>query len=178
MARYLVPLFVFLGLVVLFVAGLHRDPSLVPSPLINKPLPEFTLPTVQNPHEVVKSDQLQGEVTLLNVWASWCVSCRYEHPVLMDLAHSKEVKIVGFNYKDTRTDALRWLQRRGDPYVMTLFDQSGKVGIDLGVYGVPETYVLDRNGVIRYKQIGPITPEILDETIRPIVKRLQRKESS
>ena len=177
MARYLVPLFVFAGLVVLFIAGLQRDPHLVPSPLINKPLPAFTLPTVSDPQQQVKSTDLQGQVTLLNVWASWCVSCRYEHPVLLDLAHSKEVKIVGLNYKDTRADAQRWLQQRGDPYGMTLFDHSGKVGIDLGVYGVPETYVLDRNGVIRYKQIGPITQEVLDKTIRPIVKRLQQGES-
>lgn len=177
MTRYLIPLFVFACLVALFLVGLQHDPSIVPSPLINKPLPSFTLPTVRPPEKEIKSSDLHGEVTLLNVFASWCVSCRYEHPVLMDLAQRKEVRIVGFDYKDTRADAQRWLEERGDPYAMVLFDGDGKVGINLGVYGVPETYILDRNGIIRYKYIGPITRKVLDETIRPIVKRLQGKES-
>jgi len=177
MTRYAVPLVVFAGLVALFMVGLRHDPSEVPSPLINKPLPNFVLPTVHAPDKVVASTDLQGQVTLLNVWASWCVSCRYEHPVLMTMAQQDNVRIVGYDYKDTRDAALQWLKQRGDPYSMVLFDKQGKAAIDLGVYGVPETYVLDRHGIIRYKRIGPITPEFLDQTLRPIIRRLKEKES-
>ncbi len=177
MWRYLLPLLVFAGLVVFFVLGLQRDPSLVPSPLIDKPLPEFSLPLLQQPDHNMAAADLGGEVTLLNVWASWCVACRYEHPLLMKMAQRDTVRIIGLDYKDTRPEALRWLERHGDPYDASLFDEDGRVGIDLGVYGVPETYVLDRNGVIRYKHVGPITEEILNETLNPILQRLRRGES-
>lgn len=178
MFRYLIPLIVFVVLVAFFAHGLQRDPSLVPSPLIDKPLPDFSLPLLQSPDTVMTSGDLGGEVTLLNVWASWCVACRYEHPVLMKLSQQGTVRIVGIDYKDTRREALQWLEKYGNPYAASFFDESGEVGIDLGVYGVPETYVLDRNGVIRYKHVGPVTDEILDETILPILQRLRQEESS
>lgn len=178
MFRYLIPLIVFVVLVAFFAHGLQRDPSLVPSPLIDKPLPDFSLPLLQSPETVMTSGDLVGEVTLLNVWASWCVACRYEHPVLMKLSRQGKVRIVGIDYKDTRQEALQWLEKYGNPYAASFFDESGEAGIDLGVYGVPETYVLDRNGVIRYKHVGPVTDEILDETILPILQRLRQEESS
>jgi len=178
MFRYLIPLIIFIVLVAFFAHGLQRDPSLVPSPLIDKPLPEFSLPLLQSPESVMTSGDLGGEVTLLNVWASWCVACRHEHPVLMKLARQGTVRIVGLDYKDKREAALQWLDRYGNPYTASFFDESGEVGIDLGVYGVPETYILDRNGVIRYKHVGPVTEEVLEETVLPILERLRREETS
>ena len=174
MFRYLIPLAVFLVLVGFFLAGLQRDPTRVPSPLIDKPLPEFSLPQLRAPDNLVHSDDIKGEVTLINVWASWCVPCRYEHPILMQLAREQQVQIIGVNYKDARPDALQWLERYGDPYSVSLFDASGQTGIDLGVYGVPETYIVDAQGVIRYKHIGPVDEAQLSETILPIIKRLRR----
>lgn len=173
MYRYLIPLVVFIVLIGFFTLGLQRDPSLVPSPLIDEPLPEFSLPLVQEPQTVINSGDLNGEVTLLNVWASWCVACLYEHPLLMKIAREDIVRIIGLDYKDTRDEALQWLRKQGDPYALSLFDESGDAGIELGVYGVPETYVLDRDGVIRYKHVGPINDAVLEETILPILQRLK-----
>ena len=136
-------------------------------------MPAFSLPVLKDPEKILNADDLHGDVALLNVWASWCISCRYEHPILIDIARHKQVSIYGLNYKDTREEALRWLEDYGNPYVINAFDQKGKVGIDFGVYGVPETYVLDRDGVIRYKHIGPITQDVMDETILPLVKQLR-----
>jgi len=151
---------------------LWLDPHQVPSPLIDKPAPAFRLTQVADPDKTLSRDQLLGRVWLLNVWASWCVSCKEEHPVLVEFAKTGVVPIYGLDYKDTRDEALKWLDRLGNPYTASLFDPDGRVGIDYGVYGVPETYVIDKSGTIRYKQIGAITPEILREKIVPLIRKL------
>jgi cytochrome c biogenesis protein CcmG/thiol:disulfide interchange protein DsbE len=156
-----------------FVMGLGRDPKLVPSPLIGKPVPDFNLPPVKGRDLGLSSGDLQGEVSLVNVFASWCVACREEHPVFMQLAKQRTVSIHGLNYKDKPEDAARWLDGMGDPYTRTGADISGRVAIDWGVYGVPETFVVDARGRIAFKQVGPITPEILAETIVPLIARLR-----
>lgn len=171
--KFLIPLAVFLVLVGFFWKSLQVDPTEVPSPLIDKPAPVFSLPQLQAPEKMLSPASLRGQVWLFNVWASWCVSCRQEHPVLVDLARTGEVPIYGLNYKDQREDALGWLQQFGNPYVASAYDQQGQVGIDYGVYGVPETYIIDRDGVIRHKHIGPITEEVLQQEILPIVRRLK-----
>ena len=173
MNRYLLPPALFAVLVLFLAVGLSIDPKLVPSPLIDKPLPAFNLPKLKTPDNNIKSNDFQGDVVLLNVWASWCVSCRVEHPLLVELSKNKEMLIYGLNYKDTRTDAIQWLQHFGDPYRASAFDEHGLTGIDLGVYGVPETYIMDRAGIIRYKHIGPITREALDDTILPLIVKLK-----
>lgn len=163
----------FLALIVLLGVGLTLNPREVPSPLIGKAAPPFTLPVLHTPAKTVSNTDLKGQVWMLNVWASWCVSCRDEHPVLVELARQKVVPIVGLNYKDKSDDAKAWLKKFGDPYVMSLVDANGQIGIDYGVYGVPETYVIDRDGVIRYKKIGPVTPDTVREKILPLVKQLK-----
>jgi len=170
--RYLIPLAAFVVLTGFLMKGLWLDPHQVPSPLIDKPAPEFRLTQVADPGKSLSRDQMLGQVWLLNVWASWCVSCREEHAVLVDFAKSGIVPIYGLNYKDTRDEAMKWLDRFGNPYQASMFDPDGRVGIDYGVYGVPETYVIDKTGTIRYKQIGPVTPEILHEKIVPLVRKL------
>ena len=177
MLRYLIPLGVFVALVILLAVGLGLDPKLVPSPLIDKPIPDFTLPEVRAPEKMLSSADLRGKVSLFNVWASWCVSCREEHPLLVALSRSNSVTIYGLNYKDQRKDAIRWLDDLGDPYVASAHDLKGKVGIDFGVYGVPETFVIDRNGVIRYKHIGPIDQKALEQKIMPLVRELERPKT-
>jgi cytochrome c biogenesis protein CcmG/thiol:disulfide interchange protein DsbE len=172
MLRFGLPLGVFLALVMLLAIGLTLNPREVPSPLIDKPAPAFELPQLHAPERMFSPLSMKGQVWILNVWASWCVACREEHPVLVDLAKSGVVPILGLNYKDRRDDALGWLKRFGDPYRISLVDLDGKVGIDYGVYGVPETYVIDKQGVIRYKRIGPVTPEILQMKILPLIKSL------
>lgn len=172
-ARYLIPLGIFVSLVALLWVGLYLNPREVPSPLIDKPAPEFTLPLLHDPAGQIARKDLLGQVTLLNVWASWCAACREEHPLLVELARSGQVPIYGLNYKDTREDALRWLNGLGNPYVASAFDEQGGVGIDYGVYGVPETYVIDREGVIRYKVIGPLTEDSLKNTVLPLIRKLQ-----
>ncbi len=170
--RYLVPLAAFLVLTGFLFKGLWLDPHTVPSPLIDKPAPQFRLTQVAEPGKTISRDDMLGQVWMLNVWASWCVSCREEHPVLVEFAKTGVVPILGLDYKDTRVEALNWLQRLGNPYQASLFDADGRVGIDYGVYGVPETYVIDKSGMIRYKQIGPITPEALHDKIVPLIKKL------
>ncbi len=170
--KYGVPLVIFVALVAFFAIGLTKDPREVPSPLVDKPAPAFDVAQLARPDANFSPEQMRGKVWLLNVWASWCVSCRVEHPLLVDMSKKQLVPIVGLNYKDTRIDGMKWLDKMGDPYVLSAFDVDGKVGIDYGVYGVPETFVIDKQGVIRYKQIGPITQEALDRTILPLVKRL------
>ena len=174
MNRYLLPLGIFLVLVVFLGIGLGLNPREIPSPLIDKPAPAFDLVQLHEPRKSLTKQDMQGKVWLLNVWASWCASCREEHPVLVELAKTKVVPIVGLNYKDQRPEALRWLQQFGDPYVMSIVDGDGRVGINYGVYGVPETFVIDKTGVIRYKQIGPVTPKALQEKILPLVAKLQQ----
>jgi cytochrome c biogenesis protein CcmG/thiol:disulfide interchange protein DsbE len=171
---FLLPLAGFIGLAVAFTLGLGHDPRLVPSPLIGKPVPVFSLPAVKGRDLGLSSSDLQGEVSLVNVFASWCVACREEHPLLMRLQAQGTVPIHGLNYKDKPDDAARWLDTMGDPYTRTGADIDGGVAIDWGVYGVPETFVVDRQGRIAYKQIGAITPEILDRTLLPMIARLQQ----
>ncbi|MEO5573622.1 MAG: DsbE family thiol:disulfide interchange protein [Gammaproteobacteria bacterium] len=173
MIRYLIPLGIFIVLVVFLARGLQLDPHEVPSPLIGKPAPDFLLPQLSDAGQQFGRKDLLGKVTLLNVWASWCVACRHEHPLLVELARTSAVNIYGLNYKDTRPDALRWLEQLGNPYIISAFDEQGRVGIDYGVYGVPETYVIDQQGIIRHKVIGPITPENLDQEILPLIRKLQ-----
>ena len=174
MNRFVLPLGIFLLLVVLLGVGLSLDPREVPSPLINKPAPPFELPQLHDPANTFTPQALRGKVWVLNVWASWCVACREEHPVLSEFAKSGLVPVYGLNYKDQRTDAIAWLKRYGDPYQVSLVDTDGKVGIDYGVYGVPETYVIDKQGVIRYKRIGPVTPDVLKKTMVPLIQELNR----
>lgn len=166
---------VFAALVALLAVGLTRNPREVPSPLIGKPAPAFELPLVHEPDKKLAARDQLGSVWLLNVWASWCVACRDEHPILVDYVRRGELKVVGLNYKDKREDALAWLKRYGNPYRFSFYDIEGRVGLDYGVYGVPETYVIDKKGVIRYKRIGPVTPEVMARTIVPLVKALERE---
>lgn len=175
MGRFLIPLAIFVGLAVLLYAGLELDPRRVPSPLIDKPAPAFSLPTLNQDDTNTSPEDLAGRVWLLNVWASWCVACRAEHPLLNELAQRDVVPIVGLNYKDARDDAKRWLRERGDPYSVVAVDADGRVGIDWGVYGVPETFVIDKKGVIRHKHIGPISPDALRNEILPLIARLQKE---
>jgi cytochrome c biogenesis protein CcmG/thiol:disulfide interchange protein DsbE len=176
MARYVTPVLALLLFVVLvgFLArGLFLDPREVPSPFIGKPAPAFNLPTVADPSRSIGTDQLRNRVTLLNVWASWCVSCRAEHPLLVDLARRGGVAIYGLNYKDTRADAQRWLATLGNPYTASAFDEDGRIGIEWGVYGVPETFVIDSQGIIRHKHTGPITADVWEKTLWPLIQKLQ-----
>ncbi len=170
--KFLIPLFIFLGLAGFLAAGLTLNPREVPSPLINKPAPQFALTRLDNPGITIKRADMLGKVWMLNVWASWCVACREEHALLVEFSKNKLLPIYGLNYKDERMAGMTWLSRLGNPYDASLFDQDGRVGIDWGVYGVPETFIVDREGVVRYKQIGPLTPEVLRDQIEPLVRRL------
>ena len=167
------PVALFLVLMLAFAMGLGHDPKLVPSPLIGKPVPVFSLPPVNGRRVGLSSVDLQGEISLVNVFASWRVACREEHPVLMQLAKQRTVPVHGLNYKDKPEEAALWLDGMGDPYTRTGADTDGRVAIDWGVYGVPESFVVDGRGRIAFKQVGPITPEILAETILPLVARLR-----
>jgi cytochrome c biogenesis protein CcmG/thiol:disulfide interchange protein DsbE len=168
----LVPLGAFVVLLGFLGVGLNLNPREVPSPLIGKPAPDFTLPRLDDANQTMGRQDLAGKVWVLNVWASWCVPCREEHPLLVELARQRVVPLYGLNYKDKPTDAIAWLGRYGNPYTATLSDLQGKVGIDWGVYGVPETFVIDKQGVVRFKHIGPLTPQVLRERILPLVKEL------
>jgi cytochrome c biogenesis protein CcmG/thiol:disulfide interchange protein DsbE len=172
--RLLIPLAVFAILFVFLYVGLFRDPREIPSPLVDKPAPQFTLAQLHAPDKQLGTADMKGKVWLLNVWASWCVSCREEHPLLVELAKAKIVPVVGLNYKDKNDLGLAWLRQNGDPYNVSVVDADGRVGIDYGVYGVPETFVIDKQGVIRYKQIGPITAEALEKKILPLVRQLEK----
>ena len=170
--KYIIPLAVFLALAIFFAIGLTRDPRTVPSPYIDKPAPQFRLERLHEPTIAFTPEEMKGKVWMLNVWASWCASCRVEHPLLVDIARKRIVPIVGLNYKDQRDDAKAWLKKFGDPYELSAWDIDGRVGLDFGVYGAPETFLIDKQGVIRHKQIGPITPEALDKTILPLIRKL------
>ena len=150
----------------------------VPSPLVDKPVPDFTLPRLDDVSQNFSPDQMRGRVWVLNVWASWCVSCRAEHEVLKDLAARNPVPLVGLNYKDEIADAQTWLRRLGDPYELSVVDSQGQVGIDWGVYGVPETFLIDHEGIIRYKHVGPVNEDDVDEKLLPLIVELQRSQSS
>ena len=171
----LVALVVFLVLAGFLAVGLKLDPREVPSPLIGKQAPAFSLPQLAQPGQKLSTQELRGQVWMLNVWASWCVACRIEHPLLVEFSKQGKVPIYGLNYKDQRDDAIAWLQRFGDPYKVSLSDTAGLVGIDFGVYGVPETFVIDKRGVIRHKHIGPVTPDALRDTILPLVEKLEKE---
>ena len=195
MKRFLLPLGLFLVLVVFLGVGLNLDPREVPSPFIGKPAPAFQLSQLEDPAKTITPKDLLGKVWLFNVWSSWCVSCRHEHPVLVELARRNVVPIVGLNYKEVRGDgdidaaqlslpeetllarqrAEKWLADHGNPYQMSVLDIDGRVGIDYGVYGVPETFVIDKSGTIRYKQTGPITPDALENKLLPLIRELDAK---
>lgn len=175
--RFLLPIVAAIGIVVVLGWGLTMDPHKVPSALIGEPAPSFRVPMLLKPEATFTEQRFtKHEVSLFNVWASWCVACRAENALLMRVAENTDVPIYGLNYKDTRANARAWLERFGNPYTAIAFDPKGKVGFDWGVYGVPETYIVDGNGIIRYKHIGPITWEDWRETIWPIIQRL-RSES-
>jgi cytochrome c biogenesis protein CcmG/thiol:disulfide interchange protein DsbE len=160
------PLLVFLLLGGLLFAGIRlaqtRDPNAIPSPLIGKPAPAFALPSLHEPGRIVRSEELRGAPYLLNVWGSWCPACRIEHPVVEAVARSGRLRVIGFNYKDQRDDALRWLRQFGDPYELSVVDADGRVAIDYGVYGAPETFLIDANGIVLHKHVGPLTPEVVE----------------
>jgi len=175
MTRYLIPLVVFLALAAFLLIGLGKDPHEVPSPLINKPAPTFALAQLSDPSKTFSAQEMRGKVWVLNVWASWCVSCADEHPLLIEYARSGAVPIYGLNWKDKPEDALAWLKENGNPYVLSVSDLDGKVAIDYGVYGAPETYLIDKNGIIRLKQVGPVTSDVWNKSFLPLVQELNRQ---
>lgn len=177
MAKFTIPLVIFILLVALLGFGLSNDPRYVPSPLVGKPAPEFTQPQLYDGTKTFSPAQLKGQVWLLNVWASWCGACRQEHPLLVQLARQNVVILVGLNYKDTEADAKNWLKQLEDPYQIIVTDKKGKVGLDYGVYGVPETFVIDKKGFIRYKQVGPITPTNLQDVLLPLIAKLKQENT-
>jgi len=189
--KFLIPLALFAALVVFLAVGLTRDPREIPSPLVGKPAPEFSLPVLVGDKPFSPSD-MKGKVWMFNVWATWCVACREEHPLLVDFAKSSPIPVVGLSYKEiqpqdmangplkdaeklqmARERSLRFLQRQGNPYSLSVLDLDGRVGIDYGVYGVPETYLIDKQGIIRYKRVGPLTPQILIDTVLPLIQTLE-----
>jgi len=173
MLRFLLPLALFIVLVGFLAVGLNLKPREVPSPLIDKPAPAFQLTRLDDPVRSLKAEDLRGQVWLLNVWASWCVACLEEHPVLLSFSESSPVPIYGLNYKDRRDAAVAWLGKHGNPYTVSIVDPDGRVGIDYGVYGVPETFLIDRQGTIRYKHIGPLTDDVLQRKIVPMIEKLR-----
>ena len=175
MMRFILPLVIFLVLAGFLYVGLGLDPHEVPSPLIDKPAPAFNLPQLHDNAKNFGPEEMKGKVWLLNVWSSWCVSCKEEHPLLLSLSQQNVVPIYGLDYKDKKEDAEMWLKQAGNPYTLNVMDRDGRVGINYGVYGVPETYVIDKQGIIRYKQIGPVTSQSLNEKILPMVAELERK---
>jgi cytochrome c biogenesis protein CcmG/thiol:disulfide interchange protein DsbE len=170
----LLPLVLFIALVGFLLIGLHRDPHEVPSPLINKPAPDFKLTQLREPNKAFSPQEMRGKVWVLNFWGTWCVACREEHPLLLEYSKTGAVPIFGVDYKDERAAAMRMLDEEGDPYALTVFDPDGRVSIDYGVYGAPESYLIDRNGVIRFKQIGPITQDVWQKEILPRAKQLNQ----
>jgi len=175
MLRYLIPLGLFLVLVVFLAIGLTRDPNTLPSALIDKPAPTLRLPQLKDATKTFSAEDMRGKVWMMNVWASWCVACRDEHPFLFEYQKSGVVPIYGLNYKDRREDALGWLGELGDPYVLSAVDLDGRAGIDYGVYGAPETYIIDKSGTIRMKHVGPVTPDVWSTKILPRVQELNRQ---
>jgi len=174
MKRFLLPFGIFVALVLFLGVGLNLNPREIPSPLIGRQAPAFQLTQLNNAGKNIAPSDLLGQVWLLNVWASWCATCREEHPLLMDLARQNVVPLIGLNYKDDRAAGVAALLQLGNPYQVSAFDFNGRVGIDYGVYGVPETFVIDKKGVIRMKYIGALTPEIVSEKLVPLIKELNR----
>jgi cytochrome c biogenesis protein CcmG/thiol:disulfide interchange protein DsbE len=170
--RFLIPLALFVALAWFLYAGLSLNPREVPSPLIGKPAPAFALPRLDDPSQTIKREDLLGKVWVMNVWASWCAPCREEHPLVVAFAKQRKVPVIGLNYKDRPGDARNWLERLGNPYAATLIDFDGKVGIDFGVYGVPETFVIDAQGIVRFKHVGALTPQVISQKLEPVLKQL------
>jgi len=175
MLKYLIPLALFLVLVVFLAIGLTRNPQELPSALIDKPAPTFRLPQLKQTDKTFSAEDMRGKVWMLNVWASWCVACRDEHPFLFEYQKSGAVPIYGLNYKDRPEDALGWLGELGDPYLLSAVDLDGRVAIDYGVYGAPESYIIDKTGTIRLKHVGPVMPDVWDKKILPLVQELNRQ---
>ena len=172
--KFLIPLAVFLVIAAFLGVGLTRDPRKLPSTMIDKAAPQFTLQQVSEPAKTFSPADMKGQVWMLNVWASWCTACRVEHPLLVEISNSKLVPLIGLDYKDKPEDALKFLAQQGNPYQLSALDLEGRVGIDYGVYGVPETFIIDKNGRIRHKHVGPITPESLQREILPIIAELKK----
>lgn len=168
-SRFLIPLFCFLALVAVFVVGLTMDPSRIPSPLLDSPAPEFSLPSLQDPTIEVGSANYANQMALVNIWATWCPGCREEHGFLVELAREGDIPIFGLNWRDNRPDALQWLQSLGDPYIASAFDVDGRVGIDWGAYGAPETFLVDRNGIVIHKHIAPLTRAVWERDFLPLI---------
>jgi cytochrome c biogenesis protein CcmG, thiol:disulfide interchange protein DsbE len=172
-AGHAVPLAGFVALALLLGAGLKLKPREVPSPFIGKAAPAFSLPRLGDEAKALTPADMQGRVWVLNVWASWCAPCREEHPLLVALAREQQIALVGLNYKDDPRDAQEWLLKLGDPYLATAIDRDGRVGIDYGVYGVPETFVIDKSGVVRFKHVGPLTQQVWSRDVLPLIQKLQ-----
>ena len=172
--RYLIPATLFGVVAVFLLLRLQsgRDAREIPSPLLNKPAPTFSLPVLRTPEQTWSPQSMQGQVWLLNVWASWCVPCLAEHPLITQVAREGKIPVVGLNYKDETSNALAWLTKHGDPYAVVISDRAGRAAFDYGVYGVPETFLIDAQGVIRYKHVGPLTPEVLRDRLGPLMKSL------
>lgn len=175
MARFILPFVIFMIVAAFLFIGLGLNPHEVPSPLVGKPAPAFSLPQLHEPEKQFSLQDMKGKVWLFNVWASWCTACEYEHPLFMELSRQNLVPLYGMDYKDKREDGMAWLQKHGNPYTLVVSDTEGRVGIEYGVYGVPETYLIDKQGVIQYKHIGMVTEKDLSEKILPMVKELQAK---
>ena len=174
----------FLPLIIVFALGLvfyniltreNYDPNILPSALLNKPVPEFALETVEDSGKIITEQDLLGQVALLNVWATWCPTCRYEHPHLMTIAHQYNLPIIGIDYKDDDAKAKEWLRTLGNPYAYTIADREGSLGLDLGVYGAPETYIIDKKGIIRYKLVGEVNATVWQQKLKPVVDQLQQE---
>ncbi len=176
--RYLIPLIMFMVLVVFLYIGLGKDPRKLDSTLIDQNAPVFDLPRVTQAEKRISSQELKGQVTLLNVWASWCVSCRQEHPLLMQLSQQKRINLYGLNWKDELPAAQAWLNRHGDPYIASAFDNTGRTGIDYGVTGTPETFVIDKQGVVRYKHVGPIGVRQFTDILWPMIQELENEPAA
>lgn len=173
MLKFIIPLLLFIVIAVFLALGLNLKPSEIPSPFINKPAPEFSAPKLDTPEQRLTPADLKGKVWLFNVWASWCVSCRAEHPILNQLAQQNAIVIIGLNYKDQPGDANNWLKTFGNPYNVSIMDQDGRIGIEYGVYGVPESFIIDKKGLIRYKHTGPVSAEDVQKVFLPLITKLQ-----
>lgn len=177
MSTRLLPLIAFIGLVALLLAGVlmnsGKDNSAIPSPLIGNPAPQFSLPVLNQPKQIIKTDDLKGRAYLLNVWGSWCPACQIEHPVITELAQSGKVRVIGYNYKDETAAANDWLKQFGNPYDLILTDEAGRAALDWGIYGAPETFLIDAQGIVRWKHVGPITPDIIQQEIMPLLESAQ-----
>lgn len=171
-ARFLLPLLIFAVILLFFMRGLHLDPRHLPSALLNKPLPRLDLPSLENPAIRLDNKKFLGHISLLHVWATWCVTCQDEQPYLMGLARVNHIRMYAIDYKDDSNAARQWLQQFGNPYQLVGIDANGKAGIDLGVYGTPETFVINRHGIIRYKIIGALTPEIWRDEVAPLINTM------